>query len=126
MKKLTEEWIAKAEQDYLVTIREFKSDPPALETSSFHAQQCIEKYLKAVLQENEVEFEKIHDPDILREQCVNFIPELKDYRDVLIKLSTYAIEVRYPGLDVTKEEAVKCIEIMEEVRKVIRRYFVIP
>jgi HEPN domain-containing protein len=58
MKKLTEEWIAKAEKDYLVAVRESKAEPLATEAICFHAQQCVEKYMKAILQENEVEFEK--------------------------------------------------------------------
>lgn len=61
MKKLTMEWIKKAEGDYLVAKREFKSTPPVYEAVCFHAQQCIEKYMKAVLQENNIEFEKTHD-----------------------------------------------------------------
>jgi len=123
MKKITEEWIAKAEKDYLVAIRELKADPPVTEAVCFHAQQCIEKYLKAILQENEVEFEKVHDLDILLNQCVGFTPELERFRDELVKLSTYAVDVRYPGFDVSKEEADECVEIMEKLRKVIRDYF---
>lgn len=46
----------------------------------FHSQQCIEKYMKAILQENEVEFEKIHDLDVLLQQSKDFIPELESYR----------------------------------------------
>ena len=122
MKKITEEWIAKAEQDYLVAIRELKADPPATEAVCFHAQQCIEKYLKAVLQENEIEFEKVHDLEVLREQCKGFITELEDYGDDLIRLSTYAVDVRYPGFDVIEEDADECVRIMEKARETIRGY----
>jgi len=123
MKKITGEWIAKAEKDYLVAMRELKAEPLAGEAVCFHAQQCIEKYMKAILQENEVEFEKIHDLDILRGQCVEFIPEIEHLRDELVKLSTYAVDVRYPGFDVSEEEAKECADIMEDIRKVIRNYF---
>ena len=60
MKKITQEWIAKAEEDYLVATRELGAKPPALDAVCFHAQQCIEKYMKAILQENDIAFEKIH------------------------------------------------------------------
>ncbi len=123
MKKITGEWIAKAEKDYLVATRELKAEPLAAEAVCFHAQQCIEKYMKAILQENEVEFEKIHDLDVLLGQCTDFIPELKNFRDDLIKLSTYAVDVRYPGSDVSEEEAKECAEIMEKIRNIIRNYF---
>lgn len=123
MKKITEEWISKAENDYLVAVREIEVDPPVFDAVCFHSQQCIEKYMKAILQENEVEFEKIHDLDVLLQQCINFIPELENYRDDLIKLSIYAVDVRYPGYETSKEEAEKCVEIMKNLREVIRNYF---
>jgi len=123
VKKLTEEWITKAEEDYLVAIRELKANPPALGAVCFHSQQCIEKYIKAILQENEVEFEKIHDLDVLQEQCKMFISEIATYRDELVRLSIYSVDVRYPGLQVSEREATICSEIMEKLRKVIRHYF---
>ena len=100
MKKLTREWISKAEEDYLVATRELKAKPPALDAVCFHAQQCVEKYMKAILQENEIDFEKIHDLDVLLQRCQQFIPELEEYRDDLIKLSAYAVDIRYPGFRV--------------------------
>jgi len=123
MKKITEEWITKAEKDYLVATRELRTEPIVGEAVCFHAQQCVEKYMKAVLQENGIEFEKIHDLDVLHNQCVDFIPELENFRDNLIKLSTYAVDVRYPGFDVSEEEARECAEIMESIRKIIQNYF---
>lgn len=123
MKKITEEWIKKAEEDYLVATRELKFEPSALYAVCFHAHQCIEKYMKAILQENEIEFEKIHDLEVLLQQCRDIIPELEKNREKIIKLSTYAVDVRYPGFDVSKEEANICVEIMENIRKIIRAYF---
>jgi HEPN domain-containing protein len=123
MKKLTEEWVNKAEEDYLVATRELKADPPAKEAVCFHSQQCIEKYMKAILQESEIEFEKVHDLDVLLQQCVDFIPDLGAHRDELIKLSTYAVDIRYPGFNVSEKEAGECVRIMEKSRKVVRNYF---
>lgn len=123
MKKITEEWIAKAEKDYLVAIRELNAEPLVAEAVCFHAQQCIEKYMKAILQENEIEFEKIHDLEVLRRQCVAFLRELENLGEELIKLSIYAVDIRYPGFDVSEEEAKECVEIMEKTRKVLRSYF---
>jgi len=79
--------------------------------------------MKAILQENEVEFERIHDLDIFLWQCVDFIPSLENYRDELVKLSTYAVDIRYPGFDISVKEAIVCVEIMETIRKVIRGFF---
>ena len=123
MKKITQEWIAKAEEDYLVANRELKANPPALDAVCFHAQQCIEKYMKAILQENEVEFEKIHDLDVLLQQCGSFIPELEEYRDDLIRLTAYSVDIRYPGFRVSEEEAEECVGSMENIQQVIRSHF---
>ncbi|MBI5555775.1 MAG: HEPN domain-containing protein [Elusimicrobia bacterium] len=123
MKKLTMEWIKKAEGDYLVAKREFKSTPPVYEAVCFHAQQCIEKYMKAVLQENNIEFEKTHDLGSLLEQCKSFIPQLAKYHMELLEVSSFAVEVRYPGLEVTKDETEKAILIMNKIRKISYLYF---
>ena len=123
MKRITEEWIVKAEEDYLVATREIQANPPALDAVCFHAQQCIEKYMKAILQENDVEFEKIHDLDILLQQSRSFTSELGDYRDDVIKLSAYAVDVRYPGFEVSETEAHECVASMEKIRRVMRNHF---
>jgi len=123
VKKITQEWIAKAEEDYLVATRELEAKPPALDAVCFHAQQCIEKYMKAILQENDIAFEKIHDLDVLLQKCGGFIPALEGYRDDLIKLSAYAVDVRYPGFKVSDEEAKECVESMEKIRRVVKNHF---
>ncbi len=123
MKKLTMEWIKKAEGDYLVAKREFKATHPVYEAVCFHAQQCIEKYMKAILQENNIEFEKTHDLGSLLEQCRNFVPELDKFEVDLLEITSFAVEVRYPGMKVTKDEAEKAILIMNKIRKISRPYF---
>lgn len=123
MNRLTEEWINKAEKDYLVAIREMELDPLVPEAVCFHSQQCVEKYMKAILQENQVEPEKTHDLDILLQRCKRFLLELESYRDDLIKLSVYAINIRYPGSEVSEEEARETLEIAKRIRNIIRRYF---
>lgn len=95
MKPLTEEWIRKAEEDYRVANREMKAEPPSFNAVCFHAQQCVEKYLKAVLQENEVLFQKVHDLEVLLSQCLTLIPDLEALRTDAQKLNVFAVEVRY-------------------------------
>lgn len=123
MKNITKEWMIKAEEDFLVAKREFKEDPPAYDAVCFHCQQCIEKYLKAILQENDIPFEKTHDLDVLLEGCKEFIPVLGDYKVKLVELSSYAVEIRYPGVMASDEEAMEAISTTEKVREIIRKYF---
>lgn len=123
MKKLTKEWIDKAEDDFIVANREYKAKTPVYDAVCFHAQQCVEKYMKAILQENNKEFEKVHDLDLLLEECKKFLPILEDFKEGLIELSSFAVEIRYPGVKATKEEASNCISITRKVRKIIKGYF---
>ena len=123
MKNLVIEWISKAEKDYRVANREFFIEDPVYDAVCFHAQQCIEKYLKALLQENDIFFEKIHDLDVLVEQSKILIPELLNLKENLIELSAFAVEIRYPGIESKKEDAEISISVMEKVRNIVRKYF---
>ncbi len=50
MNPLTVEWINKAEADLLTARREYRArKKPNFDAVCFHAQQAVEKYLKAVL-----------------------------------------------------------------------------
>jgi len=68
MKEVTQEWINKAEEDYIIAIREFKTETVIYNAHGFHCQQCVEKYLKAYLQEINIEFEKTHDLEFCYEE----------------------------------------------------------
>lgn len=61
MKPATSEWETKAEGDFITAGRELRArKSPNYDAVCFHAQQCAEKYLKTVLQENERNIPKIH------------------------------------------------------------------
>lgn len=61
MRPATAEWVAKAEGDFLTAGRELRArKAPNYDAVCFHAQQCAEKYLKAVLQDNKKNIPKIH------------------------------------------------------------------
>ena len=55
MKPITTEWVSKAEGDFLLLEREsLVTENPNYDGICFHAQQCVEKYLKARLCEADV------------------------------------------------------------------------
>ncbi len=59
MNPLTLEWVEEAEGDYDTAQREARARKrPNYDAACFHAQQCAEKYLKAILQEANVPFGK--------------------------------------------------------------------
>ena len=63
----------------------------------FHAQQAVEKALKAVLLHRSSAFPLTHDLVALAEIAANAGIALPDWRDDLSGLSPYAVETRYPG-----------------------------
>jgi HEPN domain-containing protein len=94
---------------------------PLTHSACFHAQQCAEKYLKAMLVAREHPFSKVHDLLVLSNECAQvgiFLPVSEDH---LSSLSYYAVRVRYPGEDPTPAEARETLEIAKAVRRFARR-----
>ncbi|HOF13138.1 MAG TPA: HEPN domain-containing protein [Spirochaetota bacterium] len=123
MKEITKEWVNKAEKDFAVVLRLLENSDPVFDAVCFHSQQCVEKYLKAVLQENEIYCEKTHDLWLIAQKCLPFISKLNTMKSDLIRLTAYAVEVRYPGFEADKEAAENSLAICTEVRKLVRQYF---
>ena len=121
MNALVKEWIAKAEGDCTTALREYRArKSPNYDATCFHAQQCIEKYLKAVLQKHEVPFRKIHDLEILLQSCLEIFPLWQAMQDDMELLTQYAIHFRYPGESADKAEAKLAVDAMKRCRDEIR------
>ena len=121
MNAVLKEWLQKAEEDYSVAIRELRARKnPAYNAVCFHAQQCIEKYLKAVLTQKGKPFTKTHDLDVLLTDCLNHYPLWDAMRADLKRLSRYAVQFRYPGESADREESVLAVKIMKRCRTEIR------
>ena len=56
-----------------------------------------EKSLKAFLTAHARVVEKTHNLDDLLEMCAEVEPDYVEFEDVCSELSSYAVEVRYPG-----------------------------
>lgn len=66
MNEIVEEWIHKAEGDYRTALREMAAtEDPNYDAVCFHAQQCIEKLVKAALIAQGVVPPKTHDLHLL-------------------------------------------------------------
>lgn len=83
-------------------------------------QQCIEKYMKALLQKYNVRFEKIHDLLALKELCLSFCPELELHAESLAYLNQFAIAFRYPGESAKREHARRAVKVMKQLRSILR------
>lgn len=122
MKPLTREWVEKAEGDFTCVQREWRArKSPVYDALCFHAQQCSEKYLKACLQEYDVEFDRTHNLLHLLEKVIPYAPLLAPLRDHLGILSVYAVAFRYPGASAEKTDASAARQHCIAVREACRR-----
>jgi HEPN domain-containing protein len=116
--EVVREWARKADNDlrnasYTLTM---PKDCPT-DTVCFHAQQCVEKYLKAMLTLLEIDYHQTHSVDML----LMLIPSEK--RPMLSteeqdRLTEYATVTRYPGDydPIPLTEAEQAVSIAHRVR----------
>ncbi len=121
MKALVAEWIRKAEADAGTAKREVAvKEDTNWDAVCFHAQQAVEKYIKGLLQQNEISFAKTHDLSILLHLALPVFPELEKLSDDLEWLSAFAVEFRYPGEEAIDQDAESALATMERVLAVLR------
>lgn len=121
--KLVRQWLAKAAED-LVAARHLlglDDEECPFAAVAFHAQQCVEKCLKALLTARGIDFPKIHDIG----ELVEMLPT--DERPPLgalvqDKLTDYATVTRYPGDDAPlgRAEAAEAFEAASSVDRAVR------
>ncbi len=95
MKKATAEWLKSAEMD-LENIAQIIHLEHLTPVAAFHAQQCVEKCLKAVLEEHSKKVPKDHSTLRLYGLVKDLISMDVD-TGVLTDLDDLYIESRYPG-----------------------------
>ncbi len=115
------EWVAKAENDLRTAAHTLNlGDECPTDTVCFHAQQCVEKYLKAYLSWKGVDFPKTHDI----ERLVGLVPraaqpDLTEEEQAV--LTDYATAARYPGWgQIPLRQARRAVAIARRTRKQMR------
>ena len=117
------EWVSKAENDLKNAVHTLEMDDECpTDTVGFHAQQCVEKYLKAFLVLEDIDFPKTHDIG----KIVALLPgrvrvplTVEEQRH----LTNYATVTRYPGdyVEISLNEARKAVRIARRVRAHLRK-----
>jgi HEPN domain-containing protein len=88
-------WLFRANEDIAVINNLFKTDQKLYaRTICLHAQQAVEKFLKAFLVFNNVDFPRTHDVDYLLLECQKIDKEGFDID--LVNLSDFGVSLRYP------------------------------
>jgi HEPN domain-containing protein len=120
--RLIRQWIEKAEEDftnaeYTLTLQ----DNCPLSTVCFHSQQCVEKYLKALLIGHSLPVPKSHDLlELYHRIPLDHRPGLSE--EWLAVLNRYAVETRYPGdWDIiSRREAEDAFRLAHDIRQILR------
>ncbi len=118
------EWLAKADNDLKTAVHTLtlgKACPT--DTVCFHAQQCIEKHIKALLVCRATPFPKTHDIGRLRALLPPRLRPKLD-RNRVDRLTEYATVMRYPGAgsDLSLAEARKAVAVARRVRREVRKH----
>ncbi len=120
--ELVKAWIDKAEGDFETVIDLCKTKrKKQLYIIAFHCQQCIEKYLKALLTNNRITFPKQHDLEALLALLLEIDPLLGPIRKGLSELTPFAVEFRYPGDDITAQEVKIAVKTTKSIRAILRK-----
>ena len=123
MNPLTLEWIQRAEADYITVQQLLLTANPLLHNIiCFHAQQCIEKYLKAWLQEANIPVPRTHNLEELLDLIVPTGPAWYHWQPDFKIITKYAVEPRYPGDLATTEDTQHASHICDEVRQAVRTH----
>lgn len=121
---LLREWLAKADDDLLTAAHTLTlgADCPS-HTVCFHVQQCVEKYLKALLVFQATPFPKTHNIHELRALLPPKLRPKLD-RSAQKRLTRYAVVTRYPGAgrEITLTKARHEVALARRVRREIRRH----
>src|SRR5262245_57494710 len=126
MKRMTREWIRKAEDDHRAAVRLASAPDPLHDQVCFHCQQVAEKYLKALLEELTVTIPKTHDLEDLLNRLLPHHSSLSGHRRGLRFLTPFAIDPRYPLFRTTKRQAAAALRWSGKIRQACRHLLGLP
>jgi HEPN domain-containing protein len=118
MNETIKEWLSKAEGDYRTASREAQAtEAPNYDAVCFHAQQCVEKLMKALLIQRGAVPPKTHDlpqlDQLLQPVCAGWSWPVEELRFV----TRAAVDFRYPGEMADAGEAREAFEISIRLRE---------
>ena len=117
------EWISKGDEDFEFAKINFEEEKPFHAQICFHFQQAVEKYLKAYIIANELEFRKLHDLPLLLKKCSSKDRDFKDLAEDCEYLTTFYIEARYPvhwPIHLSRSETQKAYRAAENIIRFVK------
>lgn len=112
-------WMLKGDSDRLNADRTAQSTGP-YDTACFHAQQAVEKYLKAVLALAGRPIPRTHDLEDVYNECLAVAPTLVLDRMELSAMTPYAVQLRYDmGFWPDRATAQQAVAVIDRVRATV-------
>jgi HEPN domain-containing protein len=118
-----EVWLDHAEDDFNAIQKLMRGKKPSIYGACFHAQQCAEKYMKAMLVKCGKRFPMIHDLPTINNLMQQAGIEMQIPENDLALLSSYVIRARYAEERPEMEDAKEALKIAKTVRKFARSWF---
>ena len=115
-------WLEKAEEDFVLAWSALRRKKPLITGACFHAQQCAEKYPKALLVSKKAGFPMTHDLLLPNNLCSSAGIFLEIDPKLLNVLSDFAVRTRYPGEEPTLDDAKEAIETTKLIRALAKKY----
>ena len=120
-----EKWFRKAENDLLGIENNLSAKKIPADVCCFHAQQAVEKYLKAYPLSKNINFPKTHDLELLVKLAMQINPFFDGILETALHLGSYAITPRYPDMvdDLTIEDAKNAYADAIFIKEFILKHF---
>ena len=124
IERVIAEWVSKAENDFQAAKYLLEAgDASVLDAVCFHSQQCVEKYLKAILVAHSMLVCKTHDIERL---CKSLPEPNQMINEMTLQqmrwLSAFAADSRYPGDwdPIETQEATQALDLAHHIREAVR------
>ena len=115
-------WLAHAEDDLNAAQKLMRGKKPSTYGACFHAQQCAEKYMKAMLVFAGKRFPMTHDLVHINNLLQQSGIDTGISEDTLELLSSYAVRARYDEEPLEMADAKEALQIAKAVRKFARQH----
>ena len=124
---LTLEKVRTAEADWkILKMTQQELTPDLYNPICFLAQQCVEKYLKAWLQEANLRVPRTHNLNELLALIVPTRPEWREWHTDFNTFEPYAVDVRYGDYSADEADVAHALRVCTEVRREIRTVLQLP